>query len=266
MVEIRAASAGDEVLVSVQDDGPGVPAEAREAIFNRFHSIRPEEDFGRHSGLGLAIAKAIVEGHGGRIEVEDRADGRTGARFLVRFPGVDSMSAPSLSSETVHASAVAIGGQRGADRRPARPRQIRPRLAADRPRRQPDQRRLYLHPAHRGARPIASAPPTILGKIEMRGVGLVELETEQDVPVALFVDLDEPPDAAARAGRGADDGGRADPDDQPGRAGGVGADQGGDRVAADRAAGRMRPTLKVVSFAYARGDPPPPTWCATCAS
>ncbi len=87
IVEIRAASAGDEVLVSVQDDGPGVPAEARQAIFNRFHSIRPEEDFGRHSGLGLAIAKAIVEGHGGGIEAEDRADGRTGARFLVRFPG-----------------------------------------------------------------------------------------------------------------------------------------------------------------------------------
>ena len=62
--------------------------EAREAIFNRFHSIRAEEDFGRHSGLGLAIAKAIVEGHGGRIEVEDRHDRRVGARFVVSFPGV----------------------------------------------------------------------------------------------------------------------------------------------------------------------------------
>jgi two-component system sensor histidine kinase ChvG len=88
LVEISAARVENEVVLAVQDDGSGVPAEAREAIFNRFHSIRPEEDFGRHSGLGLAIAKAIVDGHDGRIEVEDREDGRTGARFVVRFSGV----------------------------------------------------------------------------------------------------------------------------------------------------------------------------------
>ena len=87
LVEISAASVGEEVLVGIEDEGPGVPVDAREAIFNRFQSIRPEEDFGRHSGLGLAIARAIVEGHNGRIEIEDRHDGRTGARFVVRFPG-----------------------------------------------------------------------------------------------------------------------------------------------------------------------------------
>ncbi len=87
LVEIRAAAAGDEVALSVEDEGPGVPSDRREAIFNRFHSIRPDADFGRHSGLGLAIAKAIVEGHGGRIAVEDRHDGRSGARFVVHFPG-----------------------------------------------------------------------------------------------------------------------------------------------------------------------------------
>lgn len=90
VVEIRAAGTGDEVTISVEDEGPGIPDEAREAIFNRFHSIRPEEDFGRHSGLGLAIARAIADGHGGRIEVEDRPGGRSGARFVVRLPGAGS--------------------------------------------------------------------------------------------------------------------------------------------------------------------------------
>ena len=88
LVEIAAASIDGQVIVSVQDEGPGVPPAAREAIFNRFHSIRPEgEAFGRHSGLGLAIAKAIVEGHDGRIEAETRHDGRMGARFVICFPG-----------------------------------------------------------------------------------------------------------------------------------------------------------------------------------
>ncbi len=87
LIDIRASATDGEVVISVEDEGPGVAGEARGAIFNRFHSMRSEEDFGRHSGLGLAIARAIVEGHGGSIEVEDRRDGRQGARFVVRFPG-----------------------------------------------------------------------------------------------------------------------------------------------------------------------------------
>jgi two-component system sensor histidine kinase ChvG len=89
LIEIAAVRVEDDVIVTVEDEGSGVPAGAREAIFNRFHSIRPEgEAFGRHSGLGLAIAKAIVEGHDGTIAAEDRRDGRSGARFVIRFRGV----------------------------------------------------------------------------------------------------------------------------------------------------------------------------------
>lgn len=86
LVEIAAAHAGQWVAITVEDEGPGVPPEEREAVFRRFHSVRPEEDFGRHSGLGLAIGRAIAQGHDGRIGIEDRHDGRPGARFVLRFP------------------------------------------------------------------------------------------------------------------------------------------------------------------------------------
>ncbi len=90
LVEIAAARVGDQVRIRIDDEGPGVPEEARETIFNRFHSARPESDqFGRHSGLGLAIAKAIVEGHDGEIDVQDRDDAPSGARFTIKLPVAD---------------------------------------------------------------------------------------------------------------------------------------------------------------------------------
>jgi two-component system, OmpR family, sensor histidine kinase ChvG len=77
----------DELVIRVEDEGPGVPEEAREAIFRRFQSVRPaSEAFGQHSGLGLAIARTIVEGHQGSIVVESREDRLSGARFVVRLP------------------------------------------------------------------------------------------------------------------------------------------------------------------------------------
>lgn len=87
LVTLSAASLGKMLEVRVEDEGPGVPEEAREAVFHRFHSVRPDnEAFGQHSGLGLAIARTIVEGHGGMIGVESREDRMRGARFVVRLP------------------------------------------------------------------------------------------------------------------------------------------------------------------------------------
>jgi two-component system sensor histidine kinase ChvG len=86
-VRITATNDGEHVLIKVEDEGPGVPEDVREEIFRRFHSLRPEsEGFGNHSGLGLAIAKAIIEGHDGTITVEDRHDSASGARFIIKLP------------------------------------------------------------------------------------------------------------------------------------------------------------------------------------
>ena len=90
LVEIAAIHVDDNILIRVDDEGPGVPPGQREAIFNRFHSVRPDsENFGRHSGLGLAIARAIVEGHDGEIDVADRDDAPSGARFTIKLPAAD---------------------------------------------------------------------------------------------------------------------------------------------------------------------------------
>lgn len=87
VVTVAALRDEEAAIVRVEDEGPGVPAEQRERIFERFRSIRPAgEAFGQHSGLGLAIAQAIVTAHDGTITVGDRADGRPGACFAVRLP------------------------------------------------------------------------------------------------------------------------------------------------------------------------------------
>jgi two-component system sensor histidine kinase ChvG len=71
-------------VVTIEDKGPGIPNENLETIFERFYSERPStETFGTHSGLGLNIAKQIVEAHGGSLRVQNC---NPGARFEVRLP------------------------------------------------------------------------------------------------------------------------------------------------------------------------------------
>jgi two-component system, OmpR family, sensor histidine kinase ChvG len=91
-IRIRAAAEGRAVLVTVEDDGPGIPEDKLTAIFDRFYTERPAgEKFGTHSGLGLSISKQIVEAHRGRIWAENRLDPHDkatvrGARFAIRLP------------------------------------------------------------------------------------------------------------------------------------------------------------------------------------
>lgn len=78
-VALAAAAADGAVEIAVADSGPGVPVELRARIFEPFFTTRPHG-----TGLGLAVARHIVEAHGGRIEVGERTGG--GARFTLRLP------------------------------------------------------------------------------------------------------------------------------------------------------------------------------------
>lgn len=80
------------VRVRVEDDGPGIPAENLETVFERFYTSRPKgAAFGGNSGLGLSIVRQIVEAHGGRVwarNVQGEHGGIIGARFEVALPAV----------------------------------------------------------------------------------------------------------------------------------------------------------------------------------
>jgi two-component system, OmpR family, sensor kinase len=80
-VHARVEQHDGEAVLTVEDDGPGVPEDLREHVFERF--VRGGGDRGSSSGLGLSIVRAVAESHGGRVDLEDA---RPGARFVVRLP------------------------------------------------------------------------------------------------------------------------------------------------------------------------------------
>ena len=95
---VLTARAGDhEVVCEVLDDGPGIPPEDVERVFERFYrtdEARTTDEGG--SGLGLAIAQWVVDLHGGRISAEARAP--RGCRMVVRLPGsIDAETTPTRS-------------------------------------------------------------------------------------------------------------------------------------------------------------------------
>jgi two-component system sensor histidine kinase ChvG len=88
-VRVYGARNRQEIEIRVEDDGPGVPPENLETIFERFYTSRPKGvAFGGNSGLGLAIARQIIETHGGRIWAENRVSNGeiVGASFRVALP------------------------------------------------------------------------------------------------------------------------------------------------------------------------------------
>jgi two-component system sensor histidine kinase ChvG len=88
-VVVALARAPGRVIATVSDSGPGIPAENLETVFERFYTSRPKgAAFGGNSGLGLSIARQIVEAHGGTLRAQNRVvDGKVvGAVFLLMLP------------------------------------------------------------------------------------------------------------------------------------------------------------------------------------
>lgn len=92
--EIRVAmrSVGAKVMITVEDNGPGIRAENIDRIFERFYTDRPgAESFGQNSGLGLSISRQIIEAHNGTLNAENITapndpDKKLGARFTIVLP------------------------------------------------------------------------------------------------------------------------------------------------------------------------------------
>ncbi len=107
-ITISAAETADgRIEIAVEDEGPGIPANYRDRVFERFYRIAgngfTRED-SRGIGMGLAIAKGIVEAHGGRIWIEDVRSGR-GARVVFTVPvGNENGTEPRAHSTEINCS------------------------------------------------------------------------------------------------------------------------------------------------------------------
>ncbi len=100
--EIESVGERERIIITVDDDGPGIPEGNLETVFDRFYTERPKgARFGSHSGLGLAICRQIITAHKGTIYAENRqsvANGDIqGARFVVNVPRQTRGGGPQMS-------------------------------------------------------------------------------------------------------------------------------------------------------------------------
>ena len=81
-IAVRVEEHGEEVEVSVEDDGPGIPDERKQRLFNRFSGGDGEKS---GQGLGLYICRMLVSRYGGSIRADDRVAGRPECGAAIRF-------------------------------------------------------------------------------------------------------------------------------------------------------------------------------------
>jgi two-component system sensor histidine kinase ChvG len=96
-VSVRIARRADGVEIVIDDEGPGIPPDKLDKVFERFYTDRPQTEAqrGKNSGLGLSICRDIIDAHNGRIWAENRYAGdakgsAVGARFVVKLPPVSA--------------------------------------------------------------------------------------------------------------------------------------------------------------------------------
>jgi signal transduction histidine kinase len=85
-VSIRAEKVGNEILISVSDQGVGIAKEDIPYIFNDFYAKRSDQIAEQSSGLGLAIARRIVEAHDGSVSIESELG--KGSTFVIHLPSL----------------------------------------------------------------------------------------------------------------------------------------------------------------------------------
>jgi two-component system sensor histidine kinase KdpD len=85
-IRVEGIAAGEWAIVRVVDQGPGIPPEERERVFQRFHRLERQNGRQEGMGLGLPICRSIIEAHGGRLWIEDAPSG--GAVFAFALPAL----------------------------------------------------------------------------------------------------------------------------------------------------------------------------------
>jgi signal transduction histidine kinase len=107
-ITVRARAAADRLLIEVIDEGAGIPAEERERIWEPYHRLERDAKSVAGSGIGLAVARELVDLHGGRAWVEDARP--RGARFIVALPlaGAGALGQATPSREPAPAEPVSI--------------------------------------------------------------------------------------------------------------------------------------------------------------
>jgi signal transduction histidine kinase len=108
-VVVNLAEEPGRVLISVDDEGPGVPRDERERIWGGYYRLgRERKSAIAGTGIGLAVVRELASRHGGRTWVEQRNDG--GARFIIELP---TSARTKTSPEKRHPSPRQVAGEKG---------------------------------------------------------------------------------------------------------------------------------------------------------